>query len=151
VEKFPVKRKPENLETEDENDFAARVYVIFPAVFLLNSKVIEYIWAETIPDGTVGTNPYSKNIKIIVARSGPNPKKEWFLEERDIIKDYSKVFGGMPERDIGAVAFMTNTEHTGTDAVSMYTDIKLGYREDKAERRGASHGDKISEKEIPHR
>lgn len=143
VEKFPVKKSKENLETQDENDFAARVYVIFPAKFLVNSKVLEYIWSETIPAGTIGVSPYSKNIKLIVARSGENKNKEWFLEERDIIADYLKVFGRPPEHDIGAVAFMTNAEHTGTDAVSMYDEIKLGYKED-----GVRGGDELSEDRI---
>jgi len=148
VEKFPSKTKPENIESEDENDFAARVYVIFPSMFLLNSKVLEYIWAETVPAGTVGTNPFSKNIKIIVARSGLNKNKEWFFEERDIIEDYMKAFGGKPEHDIGAVAFMTNTEHTGSDAVSMYPDIKLGYREDKPKGGEASDGKKTPQEKV---
>jgi hypothetical protein len=133
VDKFPLKKMKESLTTENEDDFAARVYMIFPAAFLLNSKVLEYIWAETIPVGTMGTSPYSKNIKLIVARSGSNPNKEWFLEERDIIADYKKAFGTFPDKNIGAVAFMTNTEHTGSDAISMYTNIRLGYKDGKIE------------------
>ena len=44
----------------------------------------------------------------------------------------------MPEYNIGAVAFMTNTEHTGTSAVAAYDDIKLGYKtEDKKTEGGA--------------
>src|SRR3989338_3184446 len=35
VQKFPEKRLPESLGTKDEDDFAARVYVIFPATFIL--------------------------------------------------------------------------------------------------------------------
>lgn len=128
VEKFPVKKLPESLETKDEDDFAARVYVIFPAAFFTNSKVLEYIWAETLPKEFVGTSSYSKNIKLIVARSGPNKDGEWFLEERDIALDYKKVFGRTPEYDIGAVAFMTNTDHTGTSADAMYDEIALGYK-----------------------
>lgn len=131
VEKFPQKKSGESIEAESEDDFAARVYVIFPAKFILNSHVLEYIWSETLPAGSMGTSPYSKSIKLIVARSGPNPDKRWFCEERDIAEDYTKAFGRSPARGIGAVAFMTNTEHTGTSAVSMYTDIKLGYREDE--------------------
>jgi hypothetical protein len=130
VEEFPVKKHKESLETEDESDFAARVYVIFPANFILNYKVLEYIWTENVPAGETGTSPYSKNIKIIVVRSGPNPDKKWFSEERDIVADYIKVFGRKPEKNVGAVAFMTNAEHTGTSAVSMYDDIRLGYKED---------------------
>ncbi len=129
VDKFPLKKTAESLEVENEDDFAARVYVIFPAAFFTNSKVLEYIWSETLPIGTIGTSPYSKNIKLIVARSGPNKDKMWFLEDRDIIADYLKAFGRSPEYDIGAVAFMTNTEHTGTSADAMYDEIKLGYKE----------------------
>src|SRR3989338_10976705 len=52
VQKFPTKKLPESLGTKDEDDFAARVYVIFPAIFFTNSKVLEYVWAEVIPEGT---------------------------------------------------------------------------------------------------
>lgn len=128
VREFPKKKLPESLETKDENDFAARVYAIFPAVFFTNSKVIEYVWTETLPVGTTGTSPYFKNIKIIVVRSGPNKEDRWFKESRDVVEDYKKVFGRKPEYNIGAVAFMTNAEHTGTSADSMYDDIKLGYK-----------------------
>lgn len=131
VDKFPGKKSKESIETENEDDFAARVYVIFPALFFTNSKVLEYIWAETLPEGLIGTSPYSKNIKLIVVRSGPNPDKKWFQEDRDITADYIKAFGARPEYDIGAVAFMTNTEHTGTSADSMYDEINLGYKEEK--------------------
>lgn len=133
VNKFPQKKGRESIETENEDDFAARVYVIFPAFFFTNSKVLEYIWAETLPEGMIGTSPYSKNIKLIVAKSGQNNEKKWFSQDRDIINDYMKAFGTKPEYDIGAVAFMTNAEHTGTSADAMYDDIKLGYREETKE------------------
>ena len=126
AEKFPVKKLRESLETENEDDFAARVYVIFPAVFFTNSKVLEYVWAETIPVGTIGTSHYSKNIKLMVLRSGAS--KDWAIEERDIYEDYKKMFGRTPEYNIGAVAFMTNAEHTRTGAEGVYDDITLGYR-----------------------
>jgi len=131
VDKFPEKKTKESLETENEDDFAARLYVIFPAIFFTNSKVLEYIWSETLPEGMIGTSPYSQNIKLIVARSGPNFDKNWFQEDRDIKADYMKAFGRYPEYNIGAVAFMTNTEHTGTSADAMYDDIRLGYKEMK--------------------
>lgn len=131
VDKFPEKKTKESLETQNEDDFAARVYVIFPAAFFTNSKVLEYIWAETLHEGMMGDSPYSKNIKLIVTRSGPNPDKKWFQEDRDIAADYIKAFGKSPEYNIGAVAFMTNTEHTGTSADAMYDEIRLGYKETK--------------------
>ncbi len=126
ADKFPVKINKESLSTENEDDFAARVYVIFPAMFFTNSKVLEYVWAESLPAGSTGTSPYSKNIKLMVLESGP--KKEWTFEERDIRADYVKLFGREPEYNVGAVAFMTNSEHTGSDAAAVYDEIKLGYR-----------------------
>lgn len=128
VEKFPTKTHPESLETKDEDDFAGRVYVIFPAKFFTKSKVLEYVWAKDLPIGLVGTSPYSNNIKLIVAESGTNKERIWFTVERDIVSDYVKVFARQPEYDIGAVAFMTNAEHTRTSADAMYDEIKLGYK-----------------------
>jgi len=133
VDKFPDKKLPENLEKQDEDDFAARVYVIFPAFFFTNSKVLEYIWAEKLPVGTIGTSPYSENIKVFVLKSGAANPGEWFTEDRDIIEDYRKAFGAGPEYNIGAVAFMTNTEHTGSSADAVYDEINLGYKKDTKE------------------
>jgi hypothetical protein len=133
VEKFPEKAKTEDLESREEHDFAARVYVIFPTFFIMNSKVLEYIWAKDLPAGSAGTSPNSKNIKLLVLESGPSKDGEWRTEERDITADYVKAFGAPPERDIGAVSFMTNAEHTGTSAEALYDDIKLGYKKAKAQ------------------
>ena len=127
VDRFPEKKTKESLETENEDDFAARVYVIFPAMFFTNSRVLEYVWAESLPVGSTGTSPYSKNIKLMALESGA--KKEWVFEERDIRADYVAMFGHEPEYNIGAVAFMTNAEHTASSAVAVYNEIKLGYRE----------------------
>ncbi len=110
--------------------------MILPALFFTNSKVLEYVWAETLPVGTVGSSPYSTNIKLIVTRSGPNKDNAWFQEEWDLVKDYRMVFGRTPEYDIGAVAFMTNAEHTETGAESLYDDIKLGYKDAGADKKG---------------
>ncbi len=126
ADKFPVKVNKESLDTENEDDFAARVYVIFPAMFFTNSRVLEYVWAESLPVGTTGVSPYSKNIKLMVLESGP--KKDWALEDRDIHADYVAMFGREPEYNIGAVAFMTNAEHTGSSAGAVYDEIKLGYK-----------------------
>lgn len=135
VRKFPVKSMAETLESEEGDDFAARVYVIFPAVFITNWKVLEYVWTETIPAGTTGTSHYSKNIKLIVLEQGPDKDAKWVSEERDIYSDYVKLFGRAPEHNIGAIAFMTNTEHTGTSADAMYDDIEIGYMEDPGVRK----------------
>ncbi len=150
VDKFPSKKNKEDLEKESEDDFAARVYVIFPAMFLTNSKVLEYIWAEGLSAGTTGTSHYSKNIRLIVLHSGIDKDKKWFLEERDILADYKNAFGRMPEYNIGAIAFMTNAEHTGSSAEAMYGDIMLGYK-DESVKGGTGFENKILKNKVSDR
>lgn len=130
IEEFPAKKGPESLGSSNEDDFAGRVYVIFPAMFITNYKVLEYIWAETLPVGTKGSSPISGNIQLIVLKSGKAPEGKFEFEERDVICDYINAFGKPPERDIGAVAFMTNAEHTKSSAQAMYDDIKIGYNKE---------------------
>ena len=134
VDKFPDKNMPESLEVKDENDFAARVYVIFPAKFFTNSKVLEYVWTKEVPAGTKGTSPYFKNIKMLALRKGPSD--EWLSERRNIVEDYKNAFGKCPEYEVGAVAFMTNAEHTGTSAEAVYDDICVGYESAEERERG---------------
>lgn len=141
INKFPDKTVPENLETENEHDFAGRVYVIFPAGFITNWKVLEYLWAKELPIGASGTSPYSKNIKLMVLRSGKLVEGAWAQEERNVVDDYTKAFGEPPRYDIGAVAFMTNAEHTQSTADADYDEIRLGYSEDNEVAKEGGSGD----------
>lgn len=125
VDEFPKRKEPERIENKREEDFAARVYVIFPAAFFTNSKVVEYIWAETLPVGTIGASGYSKNIMHLVLESGKS--EDWHFEKRDIRADYIKLFGEEPRLNIGAIAFMTDADSTKTRASAVYDEIQVGY------------------------
>ena len=128
VDEFPKRTSPEIIEDIEEEDFAARVYVIFPAAFFTGSKVIEYIWSETLPPDTSGVSGYSKNIRMLVIEEGKS-NGEWRFEERDIYKDYVRLFGEEPKLGIGAIAFMTDADSTKTSATATYDEIKIGYNE----------------------
>jgi hypothetical protein len=130
AKEFPTKKFEESLNKENEDDFAARFYVIFPAMFITNYKVLEYVWAEKLSPDTIGTSPYSKNIKLMVLRTGVDKNNEWFTEERDIVSDYTRMFGTPPEANIGAIAFMTNAEHTLSSAEALYDEIVVGYKKE---------------------
>lgn len=128
AKKFPAKDGLESLTDVKKDDFAARVYVIFPAIFFTNSKALEYIWAEKIEEETTAQSPYSKNLQLIVVECGKRADAEWVSEERDIYRDYVAAFGEEPRYDIGAVAFMTDADSTQSFAGAFYDDIKLGYK-----------------------
>lgn len=121
VVKFPDKSKA--LSAKEKDDFAARLYVIFPFVNFSTSKFIEYVWDEKLPVGTVMDSPVAKNIKQIVVRSGPPGTNEWRVEERNVYDDYMKAFGKKPSLNVGAIAIMCDADNTKTRACSFFGDI----------------------------
>lgn len=127
VVKFPDQQKLKTLQGLEKDDYAARVYVIFPSIFLLNSKVLEYVWDETEPLGRIFDSPYSPNIKLIIAQSGNKELGNWVLEERNILIDYRRAFGRDPSLRVGAIALMSDADNTGDVAEAYFDDIKLGY------------------------
>jgi hypothetical protein len=124
ISNFPNKESPDNLLNKEEDDFAARMYVIFPALFFSNSKVLEYIWANNLEVGTISSSPYSKNIKLIVVESGAN-KGDWVFEERDLYEDYILAFNAKPKANIGAIAFMCDSDSTESNAEAFFDEIKI--------------------------
>lgn len=129
VDKFPKKEKVAGQEGGwlEKDDYAARVYVIFPAWNFWKTKSIEYIWDETLPEGTIKASPYTKNIKLIVVESGRSETDRWVFEERNIYEDYKKVFGKVGSLRVGAIALMTDADNTSSTAEAHYKNIRVGY------------------------
>lgn len=130
VSKFPSKTKSPAITKKswiERDDYAVRVYVIFPAFIFTNTKCLEYVWSEYLPSGTILTSPFFKNIKLIVLESGSEKVEQWISEERNVLEDYKKAFGRMPSGNVGAVAIMTDADNTQSSAEAYYSDIKVGY------------------------
>ena len=129
VSQFPDKTKSDSLKTGwiEKDDYAARVYVIFPSWNFFNIKSIEYVWDENLAEETLSTSPYFGNIKLIVAESGRKNMNKWVFEERNIYEDYKKSFGGSPPA-VGAIALMTDTDNTLSTAEASYKNIRVGYK-----------------------
>lgn len=132
VRKFPSKNQVISDITKkswiERDDYAVRVYVIFPTFIFTNTKCIEYIWAERLPKGAILTSPFFKNIKLIVLQSGNEKIDEWLTEERNIVEDYKAAFNRTPSVNVGAIALMTDSDNTQSSAEGCYSDIKVGYQ-----------------------
>lgn len=127
VLQFPAK-KPFNWKIDKHtDDYAVRFYIVFPSFFFPNSKAIEYVWDEWIPEGTIFSSPYTGNIKIIVVHAGTKDLGKWVKEERNIYEDYKKAFRKTPRLDVGAIAIMTNSDNSQSISEACYADIKVGY------------------------
>lgn len=110
--------------TRAGDDYAARVYVIFPHWFFPKTRTLNYIWANRLPAGEFLPNAYTGNAVMIAVQSGPEQAGQWLTERRDIAADFRRAFGEEPPR-IGAIAIMTDTDNTGAAATAWYDDLML--------------------------
>jgi hypothetical protein len=117
-----VKNGDETTKTGD--DYAARVYVVFPGRFFWQTKAINYIWANRLTRGGALPNAFTSRTMMLAVESGSERAGQWLTEERDILADYRRLFDGEP-REIGAIAIMTDTDNTGGEATAWYGDITL--------------------------
>jgi hypothetical protein len=115
--------KGDELKKEGD-DYAARVYVVFPSALFWRTKAINYIWANKLAAGQAVPNPFTSNACMIAVQSGPTLLGQWLEEKRNLIEDYRKCFGEDPPK-AGAVAIMTDTDNTGEKAVAWYGPIRL--------------------------
>jgi hypothetical protein len=126
------------------DDYPARVYVAFRfvpadapaweratfgAYRLLHGAyppraVLNYIWDNRLPAGTMLDNAYTDRAKMIVVRSGAADVGRWMTETRSVLDDYRRLFGGDPPR-IAGVAVMTDTDDTGERAVAWYDALEF--------------------------
>ena len=115
---------PGDERTKAGDDYAARVYVIFPHWFFPKTRTLNYIWANHLPRGEFLPNAYTGNAMMIAVESGPGQSGQWLTARRDIAADFRKAFGEDPPR-IGAIAIMTDTDNTGASAMAWYDDLRL--------------------------
>jgi len=115
--------KGDELKKEGD-DYAARVYVVFPSALFWRTKAINYIWANKLPADQAVPNPFTSNACMIAVQSGPSLVGQWLEEKRNLLEDYRKCFGEEPPK-AGAVAIMTDTDNTEEQAMAWYGPIRL--------------------------
>lgn len=121
VEKALVKG---DARSKEGDDYAARIYVIFPHWFFPKTRAINYIWANKLPKGAIVPNAFTARAIMIAVESGTEHAGEWMLESRDVQADYRVIFGEDPPR-AGAIAVMTDTDNTASSVMAWYDDIRL--------------------------
>lgn len=110
--------------TKAGDDYAARVYVVFPSTLFWRTRAVNYIWANRLPRGAFLPNVYTGNAAMVAVESGDGNAGRWIDEERDLVGDYRRAFGEDPPK-VGAVAIMTDTDNTWEEAVAWYGAIRF--------------------------
>lgn len=108
--------------TKQGDDYAARVYVIFPHWIKPLSRTINYIWANKLPRGEAVPNRFFSRAMMVAVESGTEKAGQWVSEERNIVSDYRRLFGEDPPA-VGGVAIMSDTDNTGASAMAWYDDL----------------------------
>jgi len=116
--------KKEDVTRKSGDDFAARIYVVFPRTFFWQTRAINYVWAAKLPKETSVPSPYTSKAIIVAVESGDEKTGQWVSEERNYYEDYRKLFGEEPPK-LGAVAIMSDTDDTGDEVTAYYGDIFL--------------------------
>ena len=110
--------------TKNGDDYAVRVFVVFPHWILPMTRSINYIWANKLPQGSIFRNIHVPNATMLAVQSGPENIGRWMSESRNVRKDYQRIFGEEPPA-VGAIAIMTDTDDTGETALGWYDDIRI--------------------------
>jgi len=110
------------------DDYSARIYIAFPSFFFWNSKLINYIWANKLPQNQVIPSPFTSDSIMVSVESGPANTGKWITETRNIYEDYIRFFGKEPSR-VSAIAIMTDTDETGESTSAGYGPILICSRD----------------------
>ena len=116
--------KKGNEKLKEGDDFAVRVYVVFPRGFFSKTRAICYVWANKLPKGAHVVSPFTTNIITVAEDSGDELAGRWTFHNRNVYEDYKNFFGEEPPK-VGAIALMTDSDNTGELAVGYYGDIFL--------------------------
>lgn len=112
----------ENPYLKSGDDYAARIYLVFPGRFFWQHRALVYVWSDKLPVNAMIQSPYSDRIAIIAVESGNRFAGEWKHESRNYVDDYRRYFHAEQDDPV-AVAFMTDTDDTASQTVSWYGDI----------------------------
>lgn len=119
------KRIPvQNERDKEQDDYAARVYVIVDGGFFAwNTMALNYVWANGVEKGVQWNNAFApKHSKMIALRSKGDAIEYWYSEKRDVQNDFKRSFGESV-RYVDVVAIMSDTDNSSSSAESYYGDI----------------------------
>ena len=116
----------EALDRRNGSDVAARVYVYFDTGGLpWQKRSLDYVWSDTLPEGTILSSPFSGESKILVVESGRTHIGQWRHVERNLQDDYARCFGKQRLPKVVAIGLMTDSDNTGQEAAAYYDDLTI--------------------------
>lgn len=115
---------PGNENEKSGDDYVARLYVIKDGgLFFWKTRAINYVWSYRHKKQQVWNNPFAgSNAKMLAQRDESDPAQQWFVESRNVARDFLNLHGE-DIRYIDGVAIMTDSDNSGQGAAALYGDI----------------------------
>lgn len=119
-----VLEAPENANESESgrNDTPAAVYVTFSINFFGIPRSIKYTYSSSLPIGSVVS---FTGLRVLVVASGPDRFGEWLREERNLVEDYRRVYGGDPPNEPLSIALWSDSDSVGGTTRADFDDIVL--------------------------
>jgi hypothetical protein len=105
------------------DDQAAQLYVVWPRFpEAVRSQIIGYIWDTTTPAGSIVKSEKTSTVTYVVVRSGTADLGKWITEQRNLVEDYKKIYGGQPDSP-GYISIAIDSDDTVSSAESFFGKI----------------------------
>src|SRR5262245_13070770 len=107
-----------DVRRRETTDIAAQLYVVWPRwPAPIRSRIIGYIWDAAVPPGTIVKSKKAPTVTFVVLRSGATQLGQWLSERRNVVEDYQRIFGELPEEP-GAISISIDSNDTHSTAES---------------------------------
>jgi len=86
-----------------------------------------YVWDQSLPAGTTLDNAFTRRMRYVVVRSGPQRLHQWVGEKRDVAADFLKLFADEAQGmvPITGVAIGADSDNTRSKSLGYVSGIEL--------------------------
>lgn len=96
------------------DDQALQLFVVWPRFpEAVRSRIIGYVWDSTLPVGTVCKSEKTGTVTYVVMRSGSEALGTWVSERRNVLEDFTKIYGEAPDNP-AALSISIDSNDTGS-------------------------------------
>ncbi len=95
----------------------------------LPAATVCYVWDQRHAPGTEGANPYSRRVRFVVLRGRDAPVGQWVSEQRDLGRDFLRLFGdehpaGQPAPPLMQLVIGADTDNTASSSEGWVADVR---------------------------
>jgi len=111
-------------KTKAGDDYSARVYILVSGgLAFWRTRAINYVWSSNQAAGEIWDNAFAgEKAKMWALRSAKDDLSTWKTEKRNIREDFKQLYGE-EIRYIHALAIMTDTDNSESQAITYYGNI----------------------------